>query len=889
MLEFSVFVPLILAFASALITTGTTIYAWQRNDNQTAKRFSYFLISLSINSILQLLLVVQDNSTAWWLFNRRLSFGIASILIPFTWLAFTRSFSNYYFVSDSKWIKGSRILVSILVIAVVTNPLHYWVFQPSTAEAVVNQRGVNIAVGPLFSVLVLSSYCAFFTSIIQLGVMVWNNQSTLRKQAIFLIVAISAPFIAGTLQFILNTKIENISLSVVGYAACCLIATFTIFRYKLLNLVPVARDLIIQQMNDGVAIVDIYGKVTYANPALCRMIGWGFDGIIGKQADSIFTNQNIVGLSKGEINDWDDIEIATVKHFELRKPTVMEIRKTSFEDQVGNVTGTMLVWHDITERKNAEKAMKEAKDLAEDANRAKSAFLANMSHEIRTPLNGILGMAGLLLDTKLDEEQIDFANTISNSGNSLLTIINDILDFSKIEAGKMDIELYPFYIHECVEEVLDMLAPKASEKGLELAFLSEGVVPSTISSDVTRLRQVLLNLVGNAIKFTSAGQVVVQLSAERANDRENSWRIHFKIIDTGIGIPQDKIGRLFKVFSQVDESTTRQYGGTGLGLAISKKLVEMMNGEMWVESVVNEGSTFHFQITANGSFEQQPEYMRSNQSKFKDMKALVVDDNAINRRIFDLQLSSWGIKSVSVESAKDALHMLDQQSDTQKFDLAILDMQMPKMDGLRLTQEIRKKYSREDLPLLMLTSLGKIADAQNAEFEAYLTKPVKVSQLYKTLTSIKQTPLKTIPPQSKSKLESKFKKLADEYPISILLAEDNIVNQKVAARMFERMGYVIDFAENGRKAVEMLQATPYDVIFMDMQMPEMDGMEATKIIRQRLDQAVQPWIIAMTANAMTGDREKYLDIGLDDYVSKPVKLDMLEAAIKRVPVNRENL
>lgn len=889
MLEFSELITSMLVLFSTIVTLGTTIYAWQGQANPVAKIFAYFLIALSVNSILQLVLVFQDPTADGWLFNRRLAFAMSAVYIPFTWASFTRRFSGYLIIPDKYWYKGVRFIVLGLILAVITNPLHNLVFAPSSTEAIIDQSGLNVAGGPLFIFLVLFDYGIFLASIIQLGIMGWSNQNSVRKQAIFLILAICAPFITGTLQIILNTRIDNVSFTIVGYTMCSLISTFTIFRFKLLGVVPVSQELIMQQMKDGVVIVDVFGRVTYANLAVIRMVGWGSKGVIGMKADNLFSRQNIEGLSQWPIELWGETEVVTIKHFELKKPIVVEIRKSSFKDHIGNITGTMLVWHDITTQREAELAMVEAKGLAEDANRAKSAFLANMSHEIRTPLNGILGMAGLLMDTELDAEQHDFAQTISNSGNSLLTIINDILDFSKIEAGKMDIERYPFFLHRSVEQVLDLLSAKANEKGIELAFISEGVIPYNISSDITRLRQILTNLVGNAIKFTDHGEVVVHLSAKRVHGRENPWQIQFKVADTGIGIPADKVDRLFKTFSQVDESTTRKFGGTGLGLAISKKLAEMMGGDMWVESTFGEGSTFNFTITADGSFDQQPEHMKSHHPQLQNMKVLVVDDNATNRKIFNLQLSSWGIEPVLAQSGREALEILATQDGSAPFDLAILDMQMPEMDGLMLTDEIRKSFSRKELPLLMLTSLGRISDARNIEFTSYLTKPVKASQLFNALIGIEEA--STVQKQMAQKVEtaSKFKKLANNYPLSILLAEDNIVNQKVAARMFERMGYAVDLASDGLKAIEMLNITPYDVIFMDMQMPKMDGLEATKLIRDKWHPDCQPWIIAMTANALKGDKEKYLKLGLDDYVSKPVKVDMLEAAIMRIPAGaREN-
>jgi PAS domain S-box-containing protein len=686
----------------------------------------------------------------------------------------------------------------------------------------------------------------------------------------------------------------------------------------------------IDSATNGIVISDAQKPdmpIIYVNPAFERITGYTRAEVVGRNCRFLQTNdhdQPALDELRAALREGRSCQVVLRNY---RKDGTLfwnELALAPVHDEEDRLVNYVGVQNDITERKRSDEQLaRKNQELdaalvaAEEATRAKSEFLANMSHEIRTPLNAIIGMSGLLLDTSLSAEQRDYAETIRTSSDSLLAIINDILDFSKIEASRLELEQQPFDLRVCIEESLDLLASTAARKDLELGYLVDDNVPLTLIGDVTRVRQILVNLLSNAVKFTDHGEVIVNVSAKEterengdsrldgrdlgleiedsavnpksqiANPQSPVFELTFAVRDTGIGIPENRRERLFQPFSQVDASTTRRYGGTGLGLAISMRLCEMMGGRIWVESsgVPEAGSTFYFTLKAEAADTEDIGASASVLTELTGRRALIVDDNATNRLILMRQIEPWGMSGRESASGQEALQWVQQG---QPFDVAILDVRMPEMDGLTLAREIRKL--RPTLPLVILTSMGRRESELNElQVSAFLTKPIKPAQLYRALTASLQgqsMPTGALSPRERG-VRSFDASMGMRHPLRILLAEDNIVNQKVAVRILERLGYRPDVAANGLEVLQALQRQTYDVVLMDVQMPEMDGLETTRRIVQRWPRDKRPRLIAMTAYALEGDRERCLEAGMDDYISKPIRMEELVRGLEQSQPGRK--
>lgn len=655
------------------------------------------------------------------------------------------------------------------------------------------------------------------------------------------------------------------------------------------------RDVAIQKAHDGlekrveertsylnaliensplaIMVLDSERRVQLCNPAFEQMFQYSRQELIGKPVDGLLAETNLLAEARNISHETlGGIPMNLVTQRMRKDGSLVDVELHGVPLVVkGEVVGSLGLYQDISARKRTEEAMRQAKEAAEASSRAKSEFLANMSHEIRTPMNGIMGMTELVLDTELDSEQREYLNMAKLSADSLLSLINDILDYSKIEAGKLEIDVIDFNLGDAIGDTMKTLSLRAHQKGLELAYDVRPDVPDALLGDPGRLRQIIVNLVGNAIKFTERGEVILYVETEWRTGED--IQLHFTISDTGIGIPVEKQATIFEAFTQADGSMSRTYGGTGLGLTISSRLVGFMHGRIWVESEPGKGSHFHF--TAHFGLQKAPArtIVPRDPATLRDMRVLVVDDNATNRQILSKMLTNWHINPRAVESgAKAIVALRESQGLGRIYPLILLDAQMPEMDGFALAETIKRNPDWKSATIMMLSSAGQRGDAKRCRelgISAYLTKPVRQAELLDAvLTALGTKPTKEAAPA----LVTRHSLRENGNHLRILLAEDNAVNQAVAVRLLEKRGHSVTVSGNGEEALAALEKQSFDLVFMDIQMPEMDGFEATAAIREKEKVSGHHLpVIAMTAHAMSGDRERCLGAGMDDYITKPIR------------------
>ena len=633
----------------------------------------------------------------------------------------------------------------------------------------------------------------------------------------------------------------------------------------------------------AIMVLDSEQKVQLCNPAFEHLFQYTRQEVIGQPVEGLLADgDSLLEAHAISLRAPRDKPVNLVARRQRKDRSLVDVELHTVGLVVNaDVVGSLVIYQDISVRKRAEEAMQQAKEAAEAASRAKSEFLANMSHEIRTPMNGIMGMTELVLDTELDSEQREYLNMAKLSADSLLSLINDILDYSKIEAGKLEIEAIDFNLGDIIGDTMKALSLRAHQKGLELAYDVQPDIPSALVGDPGRLRQVIVNLVGNAIKFTEKGEVVVHVQADsRTND---DIELHFTIVDTGIGIAAEKQTAIFEAFTQADGSMSRTYGGTGLGLTISSRLVGFMRGRIWVESELGMGSRFHF--TAHFRLQKMPAriIVPRDPKTLRDMRVLVVDDNATNRQILLKMLTNWHTNPTAVESGAKAITALrEDQGLGRTFPLILVDAQMPEMDGFALVECIKKNPDWKTATIMMLSSAGQRGDARRCRelgVASYLTKPVRHGELLDAiLTALGTWPIKEAAPVLVTR--HSLREASDH--LSILLVEDNAVNQVLAVRLLEKRGHSVTVAGNGKDALAALEKRFFNLVFMDVQMPEMDGFEATAAIREKEKTSGNHLpIIAMTAHAMVGDKERCLEAGMDDYITKPIRIKELCDLLKR--------
>lgn len=863
---------LLLLFAS-VISFILAAYSFIKRSIPAARFFGLLTLGIGIWSLFYLFEVVN-----LLLRYKQIFFGlkyIGVVLVPGFLLAFTMEYTGVPLQKILRWGRWLAIEPIVTLGLILTNSLHHLFYSNPRLEIAHSFIVMSYTPNAWFYINTAYSLVLGLISLAMLLLYFKDSPGFRRRQILFFILGGILP--VGLMIVTLSGRLPlpNLDFTSVAMVVGLPLLAVSVFQYRLLDVVPEARDLAIEFLDDSVIVINRNFRVLDLNQAAQTLFRVKAIEAIGRGLEDLIPITPAMRdvITQKERNQQDLVLTQDGQEFQF------EMRTFRLASWYGRPAGRLVLLHDVTATKQLEQRLRLAKEAAEEATRAKSLFLASMSHEIRTPLNAVIGMTSLLQDTKLDTEQQEFVSTIRAGSDTLLTSINDILDFSKIEAGRMELEIQPFELEKCIEDALEMMASQVSAKNLEVYYLPGEGLPAWVSGDPTRIRQVLVNLLSNAIKFTDQGEIVVRCQVESTDGKQ--IELHISVSDTGIGLTSEQLQRVFSSFTQADASISRRYGGTGLGLTISSRLVTIMGGRIWADSRPGVGSIFHFTIQvekvdpAAGSPQKVP------MDQLMGLQALVVDDTATNRTILINQLSSWGIIVDAAETAEEALTIL---KNIPKVDIILLDMNLPDMNGAELARRIREQLRLDQVPMVLLSSMAqRSSETDRPLFAAIQNKPIRSVQLYQLLVEIMSGSASTRRLDDRLKIHSLpyDATFAQQFPQRILLAEDNPVNKQVAVRFLERLGYQVDTVANGEEAVEAVHRQPYDLVFMDVRMPEMDGLEATRRIRKDLPLERQPRIVAMTAYAYKDDLAACIDAGMDDTLTKPIQFELLAAVLSK--------
>ena len=864
----------LLMLITAGISVSVALLAWRARDEPGALPLFLLMVAVVVWALayaLEISSVVLTDKVFWAKCNY-----LGIVFIPGLGLIFTLQYSG-----QRRWLTKRNIGL-LFVIPVVTLLLVFadqWhnLVRYDERLAPVSADFIPLAnsFGPGFWLFVAYTYVLILLVAYLLARVVVRRRHYYRSQAVSLLIGAFVPLIWNSTYITGTSPVVGLDLTPCAFAISGIAWLWAILRYRLFDLMPLARDVLVDRMRDGMIVVDELERIADLNPAVQAMLDLPAERTLGQPA------VQVLGRYPGVLKAWQSSGTAEVSVDHGGHSSFFDASFSSLVDYRGRRKGSLGILHDMTERKGMENELRRAKEKAEESSRVKSTFLANMSHEIRTPMNGIIGMTELALDTDLTFAQREYLEAVRSSSNSLLSLLNDILDFSQIEAERLALERTELNLRQIVGEVIDMTMHRASEKGLELLLYVHPDIPVRLSGDPLRLRQILANLVGNAVKFTAQGEVVVEARLRRQAARQAT--ILFSVADTGIGIAPDQIDKVFESFTQADSSTTRRYGGTGLGLTISKQLIEMMGGRIWVESEEGRGTTFYFTVECEvlQNEEAPPDTVEGIQGR----SVLVADDNATSRRILRDMLRSFGCSSEQVGSGQACIEALSRAAvDGRQFDALVLDSWMPDLDGREVLRRIREMPGLASLPVVWLVPVGSLRTIDVEQLTGgtvYVAKPVRQAVLLQSLREVLAQPVHVAGDKPGAVADDSGQSpAAQTVALRVLLVEDELTNRRLAQTLLADAGYDVVVAVDGRAAIEALERERFDVVLTDIQMPEMDGLQLLKRIRETPDWAHLP-VIAMTAHAMTGDKGRFLELGMDGYVSKPVHAQMLLAAVGR--------